>query len=114
MICMFRRMARKALPTPGDVLALEKDLAGRGLDQLDDEPAGRGLAAAGLAHEPQNLAFSDREADAVNRLHLAGDADKMPLRIGKCFFRFDFYQMGHRAALMALRSVPAELEERFA
>ena len=28
------------------------DLAGRRLDEFDDEPAGRGLAAAGFAHEP--------------------------------------------------------------
>src|SRR5262249_18712186 len=54
-----------------DVLAVEQDLAGGRLLQPQDAAAGRGLAAAALAHQAQRLAAADREVDAVDRLHVA-------------------------------------------
>src|SRR5216683_7469451 len=44
------------------------------LDQAQDGSAGRGLAAAALAHQPQGLADPDGEADAVDRIDLADRA----------------------------------------
>ena len=48
------------------VTALEADMPGAGLDQSQDEPACRGLAAARLAHQAQRLSARDREAHAVD------------------------------------------------
>jgi hypothetical protein len=55
----------------GDVLAVEDDLAARRLVQPEDGAPDRGLAAAGLADEPEGLAPSDGEADVVDRLDVA-------------------------------------------
>ncbi len=38
--------------------------------ELEERPAERRLAAARLAHEPEDLAASDLEADAVDGLHI--------------------------------------------
>src|SRR5713101_1558082 len=53
-----------------DVDAVIEDLAaGRPLEP-QDAPAGRGLATAALADQPEGLAAADREVDAINRLNL--------------------------------------------
>ena len=54
--------------------AVELDLARRGLEQAQQRAAERGLAAAGLAHEPHGLAAEDVEVDAVDRLQLPDGA----------------------------------------
>ena len=51
--------------------AVEQDLAGGRPLEPQDAAAGRGLAAAALAHQAQRLAARDREVDAVDRLHVA-------------------------------------------
>jgi hypothetical protein len=51
------------------VLAAIDDLARVGLDQPQDRPARRRLAAAGLADDAEGLARADLEADAVDRAH---------------------------------------------
>ncbi len=43
----------------------------RRLQQADHRPPCRALAAAGLADEPERLAPGEREADAIDRLHVA-------------------------------------------
>ncbi len=50
----------------GDVLAVEQDGAAGGFEQPGDQAARGRLAAAGLADQPQRLAGSDREVDAVD------------------------------------------------
>src|ERR1700727_2296338 len=53
----------------GDVLAVEDDLpAGDGLQPGDAAGQG-GLAAAGLAPQPEGLPVADLEADAVDGVH---------------------------------------------
>ena len=44
--------------------------AGR-LEQPGEQPAGGGLAAAGLADQAERLALADVEVDAVDRAHRA-------------------------------------------
>ena len=52
-----------------DALAVKVDAAGGDVVQLYDRAAGRGLAAAGLAHQTENLAALDVEGDVVNSLN---------------------------------------------
>jgi hypothetical protein len=49
--------------------AVVDDLPGVGLDQAQDQPAGRRLAAARLADQAERLAAADGEVDAVDRAH---------------------------------------------
>jgi len=49
--------------------AVEQQLALVGLDQADQQPRGRGLAAARLADDAERLALGDGEVHAVDRLH---------------------------------------------
>ena len=51
--------------------AVVDDGATGGLIQAQQRAAGRGLAAAGLAHQAQRLAFADGKADVVDGLHIA-------------------------------------------
>ena len=65
--------AQLLLALPRDVVPPEQDpptgeLAGRPED-LEDRVRGRALAAARLAREPDGLAGTDREADAVDGTH---------------------------------------------
>ncbi len=60
---------QRASAKPGDVTALEQDAALGGLEQADDRPAEGGLAAAGLADQPEGFAFPYREGDVVHRVH---------------------------------------------
>ena len=54
---MSRRIGTHLAPLERrDVLAVEDDLAGRRLEQLDDRAAQRRLAAAGLPDDPERLA----------------------------------------------------------
>ena len=55
---------------PVDALAVDPDLAGGRLDQLQDRLAGGRLAAAALADQAQGLALGDVERDAVDRMDL--------------------------------------------
>ena len=88
--------SQRAAGHRGDVLALEQDLAGRRFDQLHDESAGRGLAAAGFAHEPQDLALGDRKTDAVDGLHLSGDPGQDALTDREVLLQiFNFDQIRH-------------------
>ena len=57
-----------ALHARGDALALEVDAAGRNVIELDDGAAGRGLAAAGFADQPEDLALLDVEGNVIDRL----------------------------------------------
>src|SRR3954466_7135398 len=59
-----------ALLSP-DVGALEEERSTRGTDQTGEESAGRGLAAATLAHDAEDLGGVERERDAVHGRHLA-------------------------------------------
>src|SRR3954453_3842766 len=54
-----------------EVVALEQDASGGRPVELDDRSAGRALAATGLADEPERLAATEGEADAVNRADVA-------------------------------------------
>ena len=51
-----------------DLAAVELDPAGDGLDQPQHRLRGGGLAAARLAHEREQLAAREREADALDRV----------------------------------------------
>src|SRR5690606_4476033 len=50
-------------PHAADLLAVEADGAARRPDQVEQQAAGRGLAAAGLPHQPEGLAPVDVQAD---------------------------------------------------
>ena len=78
-ICSSRRTGRiwPALEVR-DVAALEDDLPGRRLEQLDDRAAERRLAAAGLADDTERLAAVTVEVDAVDGAHLADVALEDP------------------------------------
>src|SRR6202040_3596544 len=52
-----------------DRIAVEHQLSGIRLDQMQQQPGEGGLTAAGLADDAQGLAFADRERDAVHGLH---------------------------------------------
>ena len=70
MICIRRRILRSPSDLRLDqVDAVEGDLALRRLAQPDQRAPGRALAAAGLADQPERLAATDGERDAVDRLH---------------------------------------------
>src|SRR5438270_5985055 len=56
------------------IAAVELDAAGRGLDQPQQQTAGRGLAAAGLAYEAEDLAFLDVERNPVYRFDVGDRA----------------------------------------
>src|SRR5262249_18492304 len=58
--------------------AFELDLARRGFDEPQDEPAGRRLAAARLAHESERLALRHRERHARHGLHRTDLAAEEP------------------------------------
>ena len=83
-----------------DVLAVYHYLAGVGLDELHDELAHRGLAAAGLAYEAERLALVYGEGHAVYGLYVADGPPEQALLHGKVFFQvFDFeYRFRHDAA----------------
>ena len=75
MICIRRRYGLRSAPlsavrsTPS-----KRDRPGRRLDEAQQQPPDRGLAAARLADQAQGLAATDLEADAVDRLDLADGA----------------------------------------
>src|SRR5204863_8319400 len=54
-----------------DLATLDLHRTGGGLDRAQHRAAGRGLAAARLAHQPQRLALADREAHAIDGIDLA-------------------------------------------
>ena len=56
------------------VPTLEQDPAGGRLDQANDGPSQRGLAAPGLADQTQGLAGPDREVDAVHGVYVGDRA----------------------------------------
>lgn len=56
----------------GDVLAVDDDAAGRGLDQAVAAPHEGGLAAAGQAHDDHDLAFLHGEGDIGHADSLSG------------------------------------------
>src|SRR6185503_3584580 len=57
----------------GQVDPVEPDRARGGLAQADQRPAGRALAAAGFADEPEGLAAANLEADVVDGADLPLD-----------------------------------------
>ena len=61
-------LGRDEPPAAGDDLAVEEHLAGPGRLEPCDDPAERGLAAARLAHQGQDLAGLDSQVDAVEHL----------------------------------------------
>ncbi len=52
----------------GNVLAINQDLAARGLVQLDDGLGQGGFPAAGFPDNAQHLATGNRQADAIDRM----------------------------------------------
>src|SRR2546421_12979898 len=60
-------------------MALEEDGPLRRLQQADDRPAERRLPAAGLADQPEGLAFPHREVDVVDRMHVRDLSLQKPL-----------------------------------
>src|SRR5205807_1224823 len=56
------------------VATLELDRAAGRLDQPQQQPAGGGLAAAALPHQPEDLAGLDLEGDVVHRFDLGHGA----------------------------------------
>ena len=63
MICIRRRYGLSAAPVSFVMsVAVEADRAGRRLDQAEEQPADRRLAAARLADEPERLAAPDRRS----------------------------------------------------
>ena len=56
-------------PQVADILVLEQDRAARLPGQLDDDAAGRGLAAARLADQREDLAPEQGQVDAVHGAH---------------------------------------------
>src|SRR5205085_10777599 len=54
-----------------DPLAIDADLTGGRLDELQNRLAGGRLAAAALADEAQSLALPDVEGNAVDRMDVA-------------------------------------------
>ncbi len=80
----------------GDVFPLEQDIAGRRLQQFHDEPPGRCLSAARLAHKPQDLPLSNLETDPVNRLHVTGNSRQDAAADREVLHQvFDFNQRFH-------------------
>ena len=61
---------------PGDVVAVEVDLAGGGFDEPEQRPSGRRLARPALTDETERLARRDLEADPVDGLDLADGAPR--------------------------------------
>jgi len=64
---------------PREVDAVEPDPARGRLDQAQDRPSHRRLAAARLADQRERLAAADLEIDAVHRAHVADRAPEQPL-----------------------------------
>ena len=56
----------------GELCPSKRTVPARRAGQLHDRPTGRRLAAARLADEPEGLALQHVEADARDRVHLAG------------------------------------------
>lgn len=54
-----------------NVLAVEVDAAGRGLDQAEDHASEGGLAATGLADQTQGLAGMNVERHVIHRTHFS-------------------------------------------
>ena len=83
------RADRSSLPE--HALALEQDVAGGRLLELEQQPAEGALAGAALADEAERLAPLDRERhvlDRDERLLLAAQAPQEAARdCGKCFVR---------------------------
>ena len=94
MICSLRRMRRRlATVEPAEIGAVEQHAAGAGPDELQDGVAGRRLAAARFAHQPQGAAALDAEAHAVDGLHRAGSARPAVMDVEV----FDFEKPAHGA-----------------
>src|SRR5262249_27309842 len=103
--------AQLALVEAVDVAVAVEDVAGAALDQPEHQPAQGRLAAAGLADQPQGLAFGDGEADAVDGAH-RGDlaredafADREVL--DQVLDREDRLSPRHRLSFPRLRAAPA-------
>ena len=80
MICISRRAAFSSRPRERrEVAAVEDDLARGRLDQPEQRPPERRLAAARLADQAERLAAADLEVDAVDGLHVADRAPQEPL-----------------------------------
>jgi hypothetical protein len=86
-----------------DVLPLEPHLARGRLDQAEDAPSGRRLAAARLSDQPQRLARVDLEGDAVHRVDAGHLAREEPALDREVFDQIpDAEQrLGHRQSLPA-------------
>ena len=83
-ICMWRRISFSDAPLrPDEVDAVEADLARRRLEQPQQRPSERRLAAPGLAHEADRLSRVDVQVDAVDRLQLGDGALQHPLLDGE-------------------------------
>src|SRR5262249_39932075 len=84
----------------GDVLAANPDSPGSRLEQFEDGPSSRRLAATALADEPQRLAAADVKRDAVDRIDLAGNAGKYAGMDREVLLQpLDLEERGHAAPL---------------
>src|SRR3712207_8014903 len=82
---MIRRPPRSTLfpyTTLFRSLAVEADAPRGRLEEPGDQPGRRGLAAAGLPHEPERLAARHVEGDRVDRVDRRGaTADRKSTRL---------------------------------
>ena len=63
-----------------DRIAVQHHRAPVGLDQADQQPCHRRLAATRLAHDAQRFALGDRQGEIVDRAHDLGGASQKPAR----------------------------------
>ena len=99
--------AAHAAQPPGrkivDALAIQHHLAGGDVEQPQDGPADRRLAAAGLADERQRLAALDLKGHAVHRIDPVGLAAEQAAADRKMLLEVvDLEQRGAHAAAASL------------
>jgi hypothetical protein len=88
-----------------DLDAIELDAAGRRLEQTHQEPAERGLAGTGFAHQAQHGAAGDGELDTSDHRAHGGRAKQAgPLRIGEAQVSGAQQDLGHSGPATAKRS----------
>ena len=75
MICISRRTElHLAAIELTDILSLENDLAGRALDQAQQQTSRSGLAAAAFPHQTNGFTPVQRKRDPIDRLYVSDGA----------------------------------------
>src|SRR5262249_59855042 len=70
---------QRSLTQPCDVLAVELNCAGRGVDQPQDRPRHCRLAAAAFADQPESFPLFDRKTYPIDRIDIPSGTPKQPL-----------------------------------